>query len=112
GFAVDPRGFLSAGEAGTGVRLVRRRGGGGARRRTDTRRLAVRQRVVALVLPDQRPDRRDRNGTDCDHREGEAIPARKAPPARTGEAFRCRRLRARCDLSWLAGIDARPRPRG
>ncbi len=42
-----------AGEAGAGVRAVRPDGGHRAGGRPDTRRLADRQSVVALVLPDQ-----------------------------------------------------------
>ena len=57
GRAVDPGGLVPAGEARPGLRAVRRRGGGGAGGRADARRLARRQSLLALVLPDQRPGR-------------------------------------------------------
>ena len=57
GLAIDPGGLVPAGEARPGLRAVRRRRGGGAGRRADARRLAGRQSVLALVLPDQRPGR-------------------------------------------------------
>ena len=64
GLAVDPRRLLSAGEARTGFRAVRRRGRRRARGRPDARRLAVRQSVLALVFPHQRPGRRRRDRAD------------------------------------------------
>ena len=57
GRAVDPGGRLPAREARPGLCAVRRRRGGGAGGRADARRLAVRQYLLALVLPDQRSGR-------------------------------------------------------
>ena len=62
--AVDPGGFLPAREARPGVRDLRRRHRGRAGDRADSRRLALRQRLLALVLPDQRPGGRHRPGAD------------------------------------------------
>ena len=58
--------FVPAAKARPGLRPVRRRGGGGAGGRADARRLARRQYLLALVLPDQRPGRRARDRADCD----------------------------------------------
>ena len=62
GGAIDPRRFLPAGKTRPGLRAVWHRGGGRARRRPDARRLAVRQRLLALVFPDQRAGRPVRHG--------------------------------------------------
>lgn len=53
GLAVDPRGFLSAGEAGPGLRAFRRCRGRRPRGRTDARGMAVGQCLLALVFSHQ-----------------------------------------------------------
>ena len=81
GGAIDPGGGLPAREAQPGLCALRHRGRGGARGRADARRLAQRQSVLALVLPDQRAGRTDLAGADLsDHSEfaGEAEGARTA----------------------------------
>ena len=80
GRSVDPRGYISAGEARPGLCGIRRGRRGGPGGRADARRLDIRQHLLAVVLPDQRAGRRDRDGFD------RADPARTG--ARTGAAAR------------------------
>ncbi len=113
GRAVDPGGFLPAGEARPGLRAVRRGGGRGAGGRADARRLAGRQFFLELVLPDQRPGRRRHDRADRHdpaRAEGGGRGA-QAGPAGAGRV-RSHRLRAGRDLSWRARDHARPRARG
>ena len=112
GLAVDPCGFLPAGEARPGLLTVRRRGRGGARGRADPRRLAVRQSVLALVLSDQRPGRAGRNRADRRDPAGVSGRDRRAPaPAAAGRRLRSPRLHAGRDVPRRARDHARSRAR-
>ncbi|GCC49092.1 hypothetical protein chiPu_0032989, partial [Chiloscyllium punctatum] len=91
-----------------GVCGVRHRRRGGAGGRPDAGRLALRQSVLALVLPDQRAGRRLRDRAD---RRGTAG-ARQAQGPEAGQFVRFHRLRAGRDLPRRARGDAGPWPGG
>jgi hypothetical protein len=111
--AVDPGRFIPAVQAWPGICAVRRRRRRGARRRTHARRLSVRQFLLALVLPDQRPGRR--SGLWPGLRAGQG--ARQAPQrtrrnAQEGHPLRYHRLRPRRHLPRRAGAGAGSRTDG
>ena len=102
GRAIDSGGFVSAAETRPGFRAVRCRGGGGARGRADARRLACRQCLLAVVLPDQRACWRACVGGDCG-RVARAT-ARRVGAGGSAAVGRVRwgRFRAGRNIPWCA----------